>query len=179
MKIFHNTITVVTFLAILVLSGCASYQPRSLNKLTPIIPTTVQEQFISFSYHVFSKEDCLKYLDRDILAKGYQPIHIGIINHSSRSYYLSLTNFSLPCASPIEIAQRVHTSTAKRVVAYGIPGLFIWPFLIPAIIDGVGSAEANKHLDMDFENKSLKDQTINPFSSVDGLIGVNLFKERG
>jgi len=172
MKFNNKTTVIISFLALLGLAGCANYQARPLNRLTPVIPPNVQEQFLSFSYHIFSQSDCLKYLDRDVLSKGYQPIHIAVTNHSSRSFYLSLGNFSFPCASALEVAQRVHTSTTKRVVGYGVLGLFIWPFMIPAIVDGIGSQEANQQLNMDFSKKALEDQSISPFSTINGLIFV-------
>lgn len=172
MKINNKIIIFVPFIMILALAGCAGYSSHPLKRLSPIVPPHVQEQFLSFTYHVFTKADCLKFLDRDVLSKGYQPIHIGITNYSSHSYYFSLADFSIPCVPAFDVAQRVHTSTAKRIVGYGALGLFIWPFLIPAIIDGVGSVEANKNLDMDFANKSLEDQTLSPFSSTSGLIFV-------
>jgi len=170
---FNNKITfIISFLALIGLAGCAHYKARPLNRLTPVIPPNVQEQFISFSYHIFSQADCLKYLDRDVISKGYQPVHIAVTNHSCRSFYMPLGNFSFQCASALEVAQKVHTSTAKRVVGYGVLGLFLWPFLIPAVIDGVGSTEANQYLDIDFVKKSLEDQSISPFSTINGLIFV-------
>lgn len=168
----NKIIVFMFFLTLLSLGGCANYHSRPLNKLTTTIPTNLQEQFLSFSYHIFNKADCLKFLDRDVISKGYQPMHICITNHTSRPFYMSLSNFSLPCASAFDVAKLVHTSTTKRVAGYGILGLFLWPFLIPAVIDGISSSEANKNLDIDFERKALDDQSISPFSAVDGLIFV-------
>ncbi|HBL98741.1 TPA: hypothetical protein DDZ86_03805 [Candidatus Dependentiae bacterium] len=129
-------------------------------------------EYVSFAHRVFSRHDCKKYLDRNVIARGYQPVHITVSNHSNRYLYFSTSHFSFPCADVECVAHSVHTSTAGRAVGYGVAGLFIWPFLIPAIVDGVGSAEANQALDADFERKSVEDQEMRPFSVLNGLFFV-------
>ena len=148
------------------------YRPRPLNRLTIVPSAYQQKEHISFAYRVFNLEDCLNYLDRDVIAKGYQPVNITFTNNSNKFLYISKTNFSFPCASSCDVAQKVHTSTVKRAVGYGVAGLFIWPFLIPAIVDGIGSSEANQKLDVDFRHKSLHNQMVSPYSTVSGLIFV-------
>ena len=44
--------------------------------------------------------------------------------------------------------------------------------MVPAVVDGIGSAQANEQLDNDFALKSLHDQTIKPYSMINGLIFV-------
>lgn len=160
-------------MSILLLPGCAHYRARPIGKLyTGIATKTKQEQYITFAYHIFNHSDCKLYLDRDVISKGYLPVHITLTNHTNRHLYVSLKSFSFPCMPAEVVAQKVHTSTAKRAAGYGIASLFIWPFLIPAIIDGIGSSEANKLLDMDFTNKALNDQIMTPFSMINGLVFV-------
>ena len=74
MKPSPSYIYVISLAAILLLSGCARYQARSLNKLAQAPEYNQPEQTVSFKYHFFDSYDCQTYLDRDILAKGYQPI---------------------------------------------------------------------------------------------------------
>jgi len=69
--------------------------------------------------------------------------------------------------------RQVHTSTIKRTGRYGLPGLFFWPLLVPAIVDGLGSEKANEKLDADFVQKSLHVQIVRPYSLVNGLILVS------
>lgn len=133
--------------------------------------TTTQEQAISFEYHVLDIEECETYLDRDVISEGYQPIHLTITNNSNKYLNLSLDDFSLLCISPSTVAKSVHTSTAGRVAGYTVAGILTFGlFLIPAVVDGVGSSKANKKLDADFENKSIKDRVIAPHRTVNGLI---------
>jgi len=55
-----------------------------------------------------------------------------------------------------------------------IGGIFIWPFIIPAIIEAVESPRANKKLEADFSRKALTSQIIAPFSSANGIIFTGL-----
>jgi hypothetical protein len=157
---------------VLGLAGCAGYKARPLVKLNTGVRPGSKDTSVSFAYHVFDKRDCKQYLDRDVIEQGYQPIHITLTNNSSRRLNLDTDSFSVAVVSPDEIAKKVHTSTAARAAGYGIPGLFFWPLLIPAVIDSVNSAEANKQLDADFDQKTVHNQEIAPYSSINGLIFV-------
>lgn len=120
----------------------------------------------------FNKQDCLTYLDRNVIAQGYQPIHITMANNSEKTFHFDPMNISLPTAPYYQVADLVHTSTKGRVLGYGIASLVFWPFLIPAVVDGLGSAEANKQLDIDFANKSLSCGILYAWNFLNGLIFV-------
>jgi hypothetical protein len=159
-------------IALLGLSGCAHYRAKSLNRLTTGIEPQNKKSVISFAYQVFDTDDCLYYLDRDVIAKGYQPVHITFTNNTSHHLNFSTEMFSFPCASIGEVAADAHTNTTARAVGYGVGGIFIWPLLIPAIVDSMGSAKANKKLNADFSRKGLRSQLVPPSSSINGLIFV-------
>ena len=55
---------------------------------------------------------------------------------------------------------------------YGVAGLFIWPLLVPAVVDGVGSSKANQRLDTDYAAKAVSERVIQPFATLDGLVFV-------
>lgn len=153
-------------------TGCASYKASSLSSLYHDefqAPTESSSQVVVKS-KVFSREDCKRYLDRDVISEGYQPVQVSILNNTDRRYYFSTDKISVPVAKPQEVAETVHTSTVVRAVGYGVGALFVWPLLIPAIVDGIGSAEANTALDSDFAMKSAKDQTIQPYSRLNTLL---------
>jgi hypothetical protein len=98
----------------------------------------------------FTPQDCDRYLDRNVIVEGYQPVQLYFQNDSDKSYLFSLNRIGLTVARPEEVAQKVHTSTAGRAFGYGVGALILWPLAIPAILDGIGSAKANKSLDSDF-----------------------------
>jgi len=164
----------ITALLIAILTtGCASYKAHTLSPLSPYSANySEQKNGIVVSSKAFTVRDCKKYLDRDVIAKGYQPIHITIENETNRYLQFSKNNISLPAADPSYVADLVHTSTVGRSTAYGVGALFFWPLAIPAIVDGVKSSNANEQLDNDFVSKATGDQSIAPFSRVNGLIFV-------
>ena len=155
-------------------SGCASYNAAPLSSLsTEVIqkvPTTGTD--VVAVAKAFDKSDCQKFLDRDVMKEGYQPIQLYIENPSDKNYVFSLSRISLPTARPEEVADKVHTSTVGRAVGYSVAGLFLWPLFIPAVIDGVKSSEANRSLDTDFSAKAAKDQVLHPHSHMNTIIFV-------
>jgi len=158
-------------LALLLLSGCASYQATSLNRV--VSDAIIETEGLFVSAKAFDKADCKRYLDRDVLAKGYQPIQLFIENNTNAHYVFSLDSINLPHVSAEEVARTVHTSTMGRVLGYGIPGvLILWPLIIPAVVDGIKSSEANDALDRDFYTKTAADRVIAPKSTFNRLLFV-------
>jgi hypothetical protein len=154
---------------LLLCAGCARYRARSL-PTHPEIYAGQDHEFISATYKIFDKHDCKIYLDRNVLSYGYQPILITLKNNSKRTLVIGPHSCNFTCIDPDIVAHSVHTNTIGRAVGYGVASLFIWPLIIPAIVDGVGSAKANERLDADFECKALKTQKVNPFTSIQGLV---------
>ncbi len=170
---------------ITLLTGCASYNAPPLSNLTVECVKTCPQQAeegvcedaatdVIVAAKQFDRVDCMRFLDRDVLAKGYQPIQLYIQNNSGKSYRFSLNRLELPCATANEVAQKVHTSTVGRAVGYGVGALFLWPLAIPAIVDGIKSAKANDALDCDFAAKTARDQTIAPHSYFNKIVFVPL-----
>lgn len=156
----------------ILLSGCAKYRAQPLDRLSTCVPDE-KGPLITFAHKVLNKAECERYLGRDVLAKGYQPIHITFSNNTNRYINFSKANISIPCVHVGEITRKVRTSTAARASIYGVASaLFFWPLAIPAVVDGVGSSRANKRLNADFARKELRDQIVSPLSTINGLIFV-------
>lgn len=155
------------------LTSCASYSASPLcNPSADLIEITPRNEGISIVSKTFSRNDCDRFLDRDVLAEGYQPVQLYIQNDSNKNYLFSLNRISLPIARPEEVAEKVHTSTVGRAAGYGAGALILWPLAIPAIVDGVKSANANDALDNDFLAKTARDQVIFPHSRFNAIIFV-------
>ncbi|MCB9092845.1 MAG: hypothetical protein H6620_09825 [Halobacteriovoraceae bacterium] len=121
----------------------------------------------------FDSNDCQKYLDRNLLAKGYQPIQIIIKNHTDRAVVFSPEDVNLSMVSVDEVIARAETSTAGRSGGYGAAAFFVSGlFVIPAIVDGAKSSTANGALSADYHHKAAKKQTIQPNSMLNKLIFV-------
>ena len=148
-----------------------TYRAQSLVKVYPEYTCNpANEGEVVIAAKAFNTADCLRYLDRNVLKKGYQPVQITIQNNRTRPIIFYENAISLPCASVSEIAPLVHTSTFGRVAIYSVGGLFVWPLFIPAICDGIRSSEANHSLNHDFWAKSLQEQVINPHTCITGLV---------
>lgn len=167
---------ILSVLLVSLLASCASYQATPLDPL--VVETSRQSRVekksnVLIAAKAYSKQECKSYLDRDVIAKGYQPIQLYIQNNSDQSYLFSLNRLDLPCARAEEVASKVHTSTVGRVLGYGVPGvILLWPLIIPAVVDGIKSSEANEALDNDFSSKIAKDQTLFPYSRLNKIIFV-------
>jgi hypothetical protein len=153
------------------LAGCAGYRSCRLKRLTP--QPIAHHENILFAAKAYSHADCHNYLDRSVIQAGYRPIQLVIINKSSK--YLEFCNDKINLETvPVNmVAESVYQSVMARALGYGIPGLFIWPLLIPAVVDSLWAAEANEQLLRDYLGKSVHDKTISPNSELEGLIFVD------
>lgn len=157
--------------SLILLSGCASYQSSPLHRLNAVpVKTPAKKGQVLFAHRVYTKADCEKYLGRDIIKAGYQPVQLTIVNETDHVLNFSLENVSMPCVSPEEFKEKLYTDTTGRAVGYGVGALFLWPLLIPAIVDPLKSSEANKQLDIDYNIKSSDNQTICPDGTLNGII---------
>lgn len=171
MNIVTRMVSSIGIVILLGLSGCAAYRAKPLRRLT-IKNFSHTDQVVSFEHRVFTRRECRKYLDRNIMVRGYKAIHITLTNNTHNTLSFSPTRFSFPCVDPQEVADTVHTNTTARAVGYGVTGIFIWPFLIPAVVDSIGSSKANEKLNADFHRKTLHEQIVKPLSTINGLIFV-------
>lgn len=137
--------------------------------------TKLQEQHsdILIAAKAFNKDDCQKYLDRDLLAKGYQPIQVIVKNHSDKVVVFSPDNVNLPCVSVDEVIASACISTAGRSAGYGVGAIFFFPLIVPAIADGTKSAKANRVLEADYHYKAAKKQTLPPNSTLNKLLFIS------
>ncbi|MCX6987286.1 MAG: hypothetical protein NT065_03925 [Chlamydiae bacterium] len=159
------------FILISFLTSCASYKAQPLESIGSRV-YDVSKPKDSSELLVVAKKLSLKeskqYFDRNIFKAGYYPVQLYIENSSDKSYVFSLNRINLPVASSEMVAPLVHTSTVARAVGYGTAAIFIAPLFVPfgicAIVDGIKSSEANQALDIDFREKSAKDQVIGKYS---------------
>jgi hypothetical protein len=159
--------------SLILLTGCANYSASTLATL-PIenAVESPKSPNVLVSWKTFDVSDCKRYLGRNVISEGYMPLQLTIRNNSNDPLYFNPQNFNIPLASVNEVASKAHTSTAGRVVGWGVGALFILPLVIPAIYDGLKSSEANDSLDADYEAKALREHTIQPQSIFNGIVFV-------
>ena len=125
---------------------------------------------VTLACKALTKDECKRFFDRDIIGKGFQPVQMAIVNNSDRYMLFSTDGVSLTVCPSEEVAKACHTSTAGRAAGYTVAGLVMWPFLIPAVVDGVKSSKANTKLDKDFNEKNIEQMVIDPHSNHNGVI---------
>lgn len=149
--------SLLTFLAI----GCARYEPKNLANIS--IERPVRSNGLIVAAKAFTKNDCKRYLDRDVISKGYQPVQLFIENTTDASYRFLTSLVTLPTVPPEEVSKKLHTSTVGRIAGYGAAALLASPlFAVPAVVDGFKSVKANESLDEDFVMKGAHDCVIAP-----------------
>lgn len=165
---------IATLLApcLLFIGGCAKYNSQRLRPLQPaMIAQNAQEQ-VTFNYKALSKRECRKFLGKNVIKSGYQPVQITIENDSNRTLLFSPSDISIKTVPAEIVARKVYDRTTTRIVGWGISGLFIWPFLIPAIVDPIWSCEANQKLLLDYEDKAVAETSIRPGATLNGIVFV-------
>lgn len=157
----------------LIACGCASYSASSLTALTPTpVKSTTSGSEFTVACKAYNRMDCQRYLDRNVLEMGYQPVQIYIKNDTNKTYTFSPDKLSMPLANVNAIVKKAHTNTAARVTGYALGGFFIWPLWIAAIVDGMKSQEANELLDSDFDAKVAKNVDLSPGESYNSIVFV-------
>lgn len=188
------TLKIRSFIASLaLLSGCTPYvtyesTPLSLLPLEAPAPGQALEapagalldagfasktkEGVTVSWKFLDQEECRTYLGRDLLAEGYLPIQWTIRNNSPDPMTFGLDHFNIPLFDPDEVAASLHVSADDRVRRWGQGGAvhLFPPLMIPGIIDGFKTLRANEKLNKDYAAKSLKEKTIEPHSSLNGVI---------
>lgn len=170
LRIFSLVLVIVS--GICLFSGCAKYKAH---KLAEPIGIAHQKNNVQITAEALSNADCHHYFSRKAVSKGYQPIQLCIKNASDEPYVLDVKNIDLQVEDRKSVAHALHLNTTGRVVGWGLPGLALWPFFIPAAIEGVKSSDANKKLDNDFNQRVLTDNSrlvIAPGSSMNKVFFV-------
>ena len=161
----------IAYSALILLTGCASYNASTLSMLSPETALQSNENpNVLVSWKAFDKNDCDTYLDRDVLAEGYVPVQLTIRNNSNDPMFFRLITSAhrslLLMRWPISAIRQ----QAAVLLPLGVGGLIFFPLLVPAVVDGFKSANANDALDADYREKALKEHTIQPHSSFNGVV---------
>lgn len=167
-------ILVIAFCAISAgfLGGCAKYTPRELQKP---IGLSKEVENVKVTAAVLTDADCHYYFSRRMASKGFVAVQLMIQNKGKETFVLDMNDVGLQLEDQRSIARALHLNTFNRVVAYLIPSLFLWPFIIPAAVEGVKSNNANRSLDRDFSRRIIDGDSrliIRPGSTVNKVMVV-------
>jgi hypothetical protein len=134
----------------------------------PMLSEKVSGRKVNISSKVLDAEESKKYLNSDLLSRGYQPIQLTIDNQTATSFFIEGTNISqVPTR---EIARAVSKSSIPRSVGYKVASFFFWPFAVPSTIDGIKTVHKNRQMSKDFVAKSVKQEKLAPFSTLHRIL---------
>lgn len=140
-------------------------------QLTPFSGDGEQEGLV-VSFKTLNKEESKEYLGRDLIDRGYQPVHITVQNQTANTYQFAPSGVSLLMARPQEVANEVTKRAIPRAIGLKILSFVFWPFMIPSAIDSVKTYKSHEHLKKHLKAKAVKEEVIAPYSVVQRVIYV-------
>ena len=158
----------------------ALFTPWTTNK-TAHLPTVsthagqttfLEADTIHIVAKAYTSEESKKYLKKDLLKYGYQPIQLTIQNHSMEEISLSSGSVDLPQAKSSSVAKKIMASAVPRGVILRVASLFFWPVMIPSTIDSVITLKSYKIIKNDLESKLVKKEVIAPYSIYNRIVFV-------
>ncbi|MDD4202439.1 MAG: hypothetical protein PHQ52_03135 [Candidatus Omnitrophica bacterium] len=162
----------------LLLSGCASYNASRLPSKDPFSFANYQQKDgLIMAAQFLSASDSKKVFGVSNLYKKFQPVYITIENKTGETYDFKKSMLNKRTTSAEEVAEICKFNTAGRATTYGVAGLFLWPLLIPAVVDGVGSSNANSKMQDDFAFKEIRDDRIQPNGMLSGVVFLEKMKD--
>lgn len=160
------------------LQGCASYRAARLPSSDVTSFANHQDQDgLKVAVKFFDARESKSIFGVTKLYKKFQPVYIAIDNRTKTAYEFKKRMLSKQTAPAEEVAKECGFSTVGRATSYGVAGLFIWPLLIPAVVDGVGSSQANVKMEDDYMYKEIKDERIQPNGLLNGVVFLDKMKD--
>lgn len=153
--------------------GCANYQSKTLpspERTFAGASYSQDEEDVHVAVKFLSPQESKRYFGKKKVGTQFQPTLIAIQNNSREIYHFQKNQLSRPAISADMVAKECQFNTAARATAYAAGALFLWPLAIPAIIDGVGSSNANAKMESDFIMKELQDLDVSPGMTVQGVV---------
>lgn len=120
----------------------------------------------------YTPEESTKFLNKNLLRKGYQPVQITIQNNSSQEYSLSSGSVDLPTASPSKVTIKLMQSAIPRGIAFKIASFFFWPFMVPSTIDSIITMKTYQSIKNDLQSKLVKQEVVAPYSIYNRIVFV-------
>jgi hypothetical protein len=138
-----------------------------------------QEDLVKIWIKPLNAEESELYIKKDLLKMGVQPVEIIIDNGSADPYYFSPFLIDLPLVEERDILKKLFYAALPRKIGFQIASLFFWPLTIPSTMDTMITHKAYRKLAKELSSKSIKEETIAPYSTVHRIFFVEKDKETG
>lgn len=159
-------------------SGCATYRAGRLPSMNlSSFQNVLNQDGLQVGVKFLDARESKQIFGVGKMHKLYQPIFIVVDNRTKSTYEFRKRMLNRGTISAEEVAKECGFSTVGRATGYGIAGLFIWPLLIPAVVDGVGSSNANQRMEDDYIYKEIKDERVVPNGLLNGVVFLDKMKD--
>lgn len=150
---------------------CLGMNQNAVKSTQLQIPSTIkeflaEENHVKLSIKALTVEESEKYLKKDLLDMGYQPVEVTIENGSADPYLLSPKSVDLPLVDGRKIAKKILKAALPRSIGLKIASLFFWPLTIPSTLDSLLTHKSYRKLKKQLESKAVRDEVVAPYSSV-------------
>lgn len=144
-----NILLLVYITFLLILPNCARYKAQ---KLTPPQAPIHEKDNLVVAKKTLTEDEAKKIFGgRKIIERGYTPVQIYIKNKTDKTYYLNPNDIQAPLEASSNVARKLHRSVGWKTAKYFVIGGPIW-----ATIEGLSSYEANKTINTDFREKTVR-----------------------
>jgi hypothetical protein len=165
----------VSILAGLCLSmGWYHHYIRHLTSIAPSCLSAFAPEQKDIDVHVraLSSGESEHLLGHNLPGRGIQPLHITIENNSPNAYSICPNYIDLDYVEISSIVGELHKSALPRSIAFKVLGFLFWPFMIPGTLDTIHTVHSYKSLKRDYTAKSLKDEMVPVYSTVNRILFV-------
>jgi hypothetical protein len=138
-----------------------------------------EKETIRLSVKTLSPEESEKYLTQDVLDLGYMPVQITVENKTADPYRLSPSSIGLDLASAEKVAEKISRKALPRTIFFKLAGFVFWPLTIPSTINSLMTIKNRNNLEKKLTAKSVKDEIIPAYSTVNRVFFVALKEYRG
>ena len=132
---------------------------------------------LSVYCYAYTADDCDAFFGANLLAYGYQPIQVNIVNNTSQSAFIRPGYIDREIYPSARILPLIKFDTALFVYYAGLPSLlFYWP-LVPLFVAPVGYwlSKTNTDYEQLLRSHTIEEHDtveIRPFTSLDKLVFV-------
>ncbi len=170
-----STLSVIAVLgSFCLLPAFQQLPPKPLTSIaTALLPTFDNEQAdVVVTVKALTGGECKQLIMHDVVSRGVQPLQLTIENNTSETYSLCPSSVDLDRIEASKVAFKVTKSTIPRAIGYKIASFFFWPFMIPSTIDSIRTMHHHAKFKKDLKAKSMKEESIPPYSTFHRLIFV-------
>ncbi len=135
---------------------------------------TMDDRELKVSARVYSADESEHFLHADLLAKGYVPVEITILNEGDHTYGISAASTAMNSAKPKEIVSKLTRGAMVRGIGLRVLSFFFWPLMIPSTIDSIHTYKKRGSLTRVLTAKGFKqfEEIVLPYSIVKRVLYV-------